>query len=377
MKVSGIGRVIFWGGGNLWIGLAVDAVDAHAHHAIQLCVGFNGPVEFRTSAREPWTAYPGGALVRPGAPHEFRAPGQRVANILFEPETPLGRTLLERFDGGTIVPLHTHVRELAAAFDKGADDDQLIDDGRRGGFATSLISSLPMRGRMVRGFIVLRSSFPEARRLTNELNQAAGRGQIFEKAGRLAERDATLQMVLDGGVLRQRFLPDGSRQTVAVYYRDDVINLIGYVGPRAEHSDYLMALPGTVVGEVPDPVVQELRAHTPDGMAVLVLHELRISHERIACLGQRSALERTAHFLCETMLRNNARGGGPANRCRLSLTQELLSSVLGMTTVHMNRTMRELKQRGLAYLSRTELLVPDFTALASVAQFDDAYLISY
>lgn len=128
MKVSGIGRVIFWGGGNLWIGLAVDAVDAHAHHAIQLCVGFNGPVEFRTSAREPWTAYPGGALVRPGAPHEFRAPGQRVANILFEPETPLGRTLLERFDGGTIVPLHTHVRELAAAFDKGADDDQLIDE---------------------------------------------------------------------------------------------------------------------------------------------------------------------------------------------------------------------------------------------------------
>jgi AraC-like DNA-binding protein len=128
MKVSGIGRVIFWGGGNLWIGLAVDAVDAHAHHAVQLCVGFNGPVEFRASSREPWTVYPGGALVRPGASHEFRAPGQRVVNILFEPETALGRALLERFGGASIVPLRTHVDELAAAFDAGADDDELIDE---------------------------------------------------------------------------------------------------------------------------------------------------------------------------------------------------------------------------------------------------------
>ncbi|RYE72729.1 MAG: AraC family transcriptional regulator, partial [Hyphomicrobiales bacterium] len=112
----------------LWIGLAVDAIDPHAHHAIQLCVGFNGPVEFRVNPREPWTAYPGGALVRPGASHEFRAPGQRVANILFEPETALGRALLERFGGGSIVPLHAHARELAAAFDRGADDNELVDE---------------------------------------------------------------------------------------------------------------------------------------------------------------------------------------------------------------------------------------------------------
>ncbi|MBN9309866.1 AraC family transcriptional regulator [Devosia sp.] len=127
MKVSGIGRVVFWGGGNLWIGLAVDAIDPHAHHAIQVAVGFSGPVEFRSGGKAEWTAYPGGALVRPGTPHAFRAPGQRVANILFEPETALGRALLERFAGDAIVPLHTHARDLAAAFDDGADDDDLGD----------------------------------------------------------------------------------------------------------------------------------------------------------------------------------------------------------------------------------------------------------
>jgi AraC-like DNA-binding protein len=128
MKVSGIGRVIFWGGGNLWIGLAVDAIDLHAHHAIQLAVGFDGPVEFRPNSQSEWTAYRGGALVRPGAAHEFRAPGQRIANILFEPETALGRALLERFACGSIVPLHTEVHALAAAFDQGADDDELADE---------------------------------------------------------------------------------------------------------------------------------------------------------------------------------------------------------------------------------------------------------
>lgn len=129
MKIAGVGRIIFWGGGNLWIGLAVDAIDSHAHHAIQIAVGFNGPVQFRRNSREGWKEYPHGALVPPGVSHEFRAPGQRIANFLYEPETPLGRALLERFPGGDIAPLDTNVTELASAFDANASDDTLVRDG--------------------------------------------------------------------------------------------------------------------------------------------------------------------------------------------------------------------------------------------------------
>lgn len=128
MKVAGIGRVVFWGGGNLWIGRAVDPVDLHAHHALQVAVGFEGPVEFRCSSSAEWTSYPGGALIRPGTPHEFRAPGRRVANILFEPETPLGRALLERFPRNDIVPLETEVSAIADAFDRGLGDDVLASE---------------------------------------------------------------------------------------------------------------------------------------------------------------------------------------------------------------------------------------------------------
>lgn len=126
MKLSGMGRVIFWGGGSLWIGLALEAVEQHAHHAIQVAIGFDGPVEFRHDAKVPWTKFARGALIRPGAPHEFRAPGRRVANVLYEPESPLGRALLERSAAGDIVPLEGDVARLAAAYDRGAEDLELI-----------------------------------------------------------------------------------------------------------------------------------------------------------------------------------------------------------------------------------------------------------
>lgn len=128
MQVSGIGRVIFWGGGNLWIGLAVEPVPLHSHHAIQIAFGFDAPVEFRPNAISTWTAYRRGALIRPGSHHEFKAPGRQVANILFEPESSLGRALLERYAGADIVALDHDARSLAAAHDQGSDDAVLVEE---------------------------------------------------------------------------------------------------------------------------------------------------------------------------------------------------------------------------------------------------------
>jgi AraC family transcriptional regulator len=126
MNVSGIGRVIFWGGGNLWIGFAGQPVAAHSHHAIQIAAGFEEPVEIRRSASADWVPYPSGVLIRPGTPHEFRAPGRRIANILFEPEASLGRALLERCAPDDIVPVMADIADLAEGFEAGASDDTLV-----------------------------------------------------------------------------------------------------------------------------------------------------------------------------------------------------------------------------------------------------------
>src|SRR5690606_29408976 len=100
----------------------------HSHHAIQIAFGFDTPVEFRPDPKAPWTPYHRGVLIRPNTFHEFKAPGRQVANILFEPESPLGRALLERHPDGPIVALDDDIRSLAAAYGRGADDDVLVDE---------------------------------------------------------------------------------------------------------------------------------------------------------------------------------------------------------------------------------------------------------
>ena len=99
MKPAGFGQVIFWNGGSLWIGQAGQSVALHAHHAIQICIGLDGPVEFRESPDDAWMSFRA-AFVPPNLPHEFRASGYHVANFLFEPLTHAGKAVLARFGNG-------------------------------------------------------------------------------------------------------------------------------------------------------------------------------------------------------------------------------------------------------------------------------------
>ena len=121
-----------------------------------------------------------------------------------------------------------------------------------------------------------------------------------------------------------------------------------------------------------------MRAAAPegqDGVAVLAYRELGIAQERLVCLGQRSAIEAMAHFFCETLIRcARPTADYKVDRCSLHMTQELMSSVLGISAVHVNRVLQELRRLKLADVVRSELIVHDFDALARLGDFDDAYL---
>jgi AraC-like DNA-binding protein len=93
--LAGIGRVMLWNGGSLWIGHNAGPTQAHAHHAIQISVALTGQVKFRRPA-QPWESYRA-ALVPPHQPHQFDGDGQSVAQIFVEPETLQGRALLQDF----------------------------------------------------------------------------------------------------------------------------------------------------------------------------------------------------------------------------------------------------------------------------------------
>ena len=129
MEIAGVGRVVFWEGGSLWLALITGVVQRHSHHAVQLCLPLEGMAQFQTSHDGDWITC-AGALITADAPHAFRAPGKVVANILFEPESAVGKTLLARcarpgitlLDAQYVAPLAT---PLTAAYFAGADDDAL------------------------------------------------------------------------------------------------------------------------------------------------------------------------------------------------------------------------------------------------------------
>jgi AraC family transcriptional regulator len=130
MEIAGVGRVMFWEGGSLWLALIIGGNGVHLHHAVQISLPLAGTVRFRRSQGDTWTDYPG-AVIAPDLPHGFDAPGRVVANILFEPECAAGRALLERHGTAGIAPLPAAqvarlVAPLARAYEANAADAELV-----------------------------------------------------------------------------------------------------------------------------------------------------------------------------------------------------------------------------------------------------------
>jgi hypothetical protein len=99
-----------------------------------------------------------------------------------------------------------------------------------------------------------------------------------------------------------------------------------------------------------------------------VLREWLVNH------GLRDSRERLAHIFCELLVRHRIVGGSTDNIVPFPLTQEELSEATGMTPVHANRTLQQLRADGLIELNNKRLTVLDFKRLSEVAQYDASYL---
>lgn len=134
MKPAATGRILFWRGGSLWIGLAGEPAGLHSHHAVQITLPFpGGRVRFQDPAGR-WIDYTA-ALVVADHPHAFEARGQRVAQIFVEPESRDGRLLQQRHrDAGVVAlptgPLEARLAALAAAYGQQASDAVLVEQAR-------------------------------------------------------------------------------------------------------------------------------------------------------------------------------------------------------------------------------------------------------
>jgi CRP-like cAMP-binding protein len=99
-----------------------------------------------------------------------------------------------------------------------------------------------------------------------------------------------------------------------------------------------------------------------------------ITRELALSLGQRSAMSRMAHLFCELYERLQVVGRAEPDSYAFPLTQRELAECLGLTVVHANRTLQELRRRRLVELEARRLTILDREGLEEVAEFDPDYL---
>lgn len=189
------------------------------------------------------------------------------------------------------------------------------------------------------------------------------------------DRPHFVHLVLDGWACRYKTLPDGKRQIVSLFVPGDFCDLNVYILKAMDHS--IGAITRLKVAMIGPDEMDVLTTNRPRVTQALWWHELvtaATQREWTLNIGQRSAYERIAHLLVELYVRLKAVGRTSDGTCDFPLTQNDLADATGLTAVHVNRTLQELRRDGLIELERKHLRILDLDRLTDVAMFNPNYL---
>jgi CRP-like cAMP-binding protein len=189
------------------------------------------------------------------------------------------------------------------------------------------------------------------------------------------DRPSVVYCLLSGIACRHSLLPNGRREITALLLPGDVIGLESLM-PWA-CLDTITSLTSIQCAQIQSRVAALwIDRRSPISLALWRIRELQASIHRewIINVGTRPALQRVAHFFCETLIRSRALGLCSGFRCSLPLTQMELADVTAVTSVHVNRILMQLKRENLAHFRNGFLEVPNFPVLRALTDFDPAYL---
>lgn len=182
-------------------------------------------------------------------------------------------------------------------------------------------------------------------------------------------------LILDGIAARYKDLRDGQRQVTALHIPGDFADLHSFTLKRLDHA--LMAMTPCRIAPVPHARIAELVERFPRlGRLYWFSTNLDASMHRewVLSMGVRDALARIAHLFCELQVRLNLVGLGDGDGYALDLSQTDLAECRGLTPVHVNRSLRRLREMGVLTFRNGRVEVSDPAALRAIAEFDPDYL---
>ena len=200
----------------------------------------------------------------------------------------------------------------------------------------------------------------------------AGRREDIIREG---DPPRTLRLFLSGWACRSKTLEDGRRQIVSFLLPGDLCDLNVFVLREMDHT--ISTLTPVTYAEVSYDSVDAITSRYPRITQALLWDTLvasAIAREWVLNMGQRSAIERMAHLFCEIHLRLRAVNLANGGRIKMPLPQSDLAEATGLSAVHVNRTLMEMRSRGLITFGGGELDILDLEALKEVALFNPNYL---
>lgn len=178
-----------------------------------------------------------------------------------------------------------------------------------------------------------------------------------------------------GWAMRFKTLSDGRRQVTNFAIPGDIVGLYANLLKVADHS--ASTLTEAEIAEFSHDAVTELFRDHPKlaiAFAWTGAREEAVLAEKAACLGRRTAHERLGHLLLEMLRRLQMVQLTQGDRFVFPVTQELIADTLGLSAVHVNRTLGRLRAEGMIEVDGAEIHVKRVPELAAAADFDDLYL---
>lgn len=182
-------------------------------------------------------------------------------------------------------------------------------------------------------------------------------------------------LVMEGMACRYKMLSNGRRQILSLHFPGDMPDLQSLHLSTMDHS--VSTVTEAKLAFIPHEAVRKLIRTRPTVADALVRHLLvdaAIYREWIANVGRRTALERVAHLICECFSRMRALGLAKQPTFELPLTQVEIGDATGLSNVHVNRTLKELRRQRLIESNGKLHAILDWEGLRDTAGFDPAYL---
>ena len=241
--------------------------------------------------------------------------------------------------------------------------------------ATSYTQHPPERQRLVRKLESITHLTAEERQAVLDLPMTVrsyARGQDIIRDG---DHPGECCLVLDGFAFRYKLLPDGRRQIMAFHTPGDLPDLQSLHIQVMDHS--VAAMMPTLAAFIPHKSMRDLTERFPGLLHAFwrdTLIDAAIFREWMIGVGRRDAHERIAHLICEMLLRFRGVGLAPNDTFKIPATQADIADALGLSHVHVNRVLQDLRREGLITWTNYTVSVLKWEELQAQALFDATYL---